>query len=113
VSAAETIIADRPPSDGREWEPQCARCGSSVGFDDCEHCDEFGMDGHDCGEDSCCCAFPEDNITCTVCGGSGGWYSCISTAAHCDAHPRPGREQTQRGAIEWYAFDAAPAGGGA
>jgi hypothetical protein len=25
----ETVIADLPPNDGREWELQCARCGSS------------------------------------------------------------------------------------
>lgn len=28
--AAEFLIADLPPQDGRDWDGQCARCGSSV-----------------------------------------------------------------------------------
>lgn len=31
-------------------------------------------DYHDCGEDSCCCMWPEDNVTCDQCEGKGGWY---------------------------------------
>jgi len=36
----------------------------------CWHC---GGDGghHDCGEDTCCCADPEINVPCNVCGGTG------------------------------------------
>ena len=37
----------------------------------CDWCDGEGFSGHDCGEDTCCCADPEENITCHVCGGSG------------------------------------------
>ena len=33
-----TVIGD-PPGDGREWEDQCARCGSSVSWEHCEWCD--------------------------------------------------------------------------
>jgi len=28
---------------------------------------------HDCGEDTCCCLYPEDNVICTTCRGAGGW----------------------------------------
>ena len=27
---SESVIAKRPPNDGRDWDNQCARCGSSV-----------------------------------------------------------------------------------
>jgi hypothetical protein len=44
----------------REWEP-CWNC-------------EDGYTGHHCGEDTCCCKFPEDNVTCDICDGKGGWF---------------------------------------
>ena len=51
-AVSETIIATRPPEDGRQWDAQCARCGSTASWVDCENCDD-GVSGHDCGEDSC------------------------------------------------------------
>ncbi len=41
-------------------EPMCARCGSSATWEDCDNC-EGGFSYHDCGEDTCCCLYPEDN----------------------------------------------------
>lgn len=41
---------------------------------ECKYCDGEGISYHDCGEDSCCCEFPEDNVQCDVCGGNGGFY---------------------------------------
>lgn len=52
----ETVLAD-----GRVWV-ECWQCGGE------------GSDGHDCGEDTCCCLWPEDNVTCDICLGKGGWY---------------------------------------
>ena len=85
--------------DGIEWfdvegdeECQCARCGSSTVFDVCERCAGEGLDGHDCGEDTCCCADPEDNVDCPDCGGSCGTWRCCSTREYCEAHPMAGRE---------------------
>lgn len=40
---------------------------------DCWNCDGSGYMYHDCGEDTCCCAEPENNVTCDVCNGEGGW----------------------------------------
>lgn len=105
MSEPTTIIGDFPPQDGREWEPQCARCGSSCGFDECENCGGEGTDGHDCGEDCCMCRYPEDNVRCDCCLGKGGWWSCLSTEKWCKDNPRVGRENHNRGMIEWYTFD--------
>lgn len=51
------------------------------GWIECENCDD-GLDGHDCGDDICCCLNPEDNVTCQYCGGKGGWR------CPCDEEPR-------------------------
>lgn len=40
---------------------------------DCDACGGFGVIGHDCGEDTCCCANPFDNIPCAQCDGRGGY----------------------------------------
>lgn len=102
----ERFIGERPPSDGREWEPQCARCGSSACHEPCD-CDD-GYDEHDCGEDSCCCAFPEPNVICDRCHGYGGWYRCMSSRDFCMANPLPGREEMRGSQIEWTTTDPTP-----
>lgn len=90
-----------PQDDGRQWEHQCARCGSSVVFEECDQCED-GYSHHDCGEDCCACKYPEPNVPCDTCHGAGGWWSCISSAEWCEAHPLPGRERVERGQIEWF-----------
>jgi hypothetical protein len=99
---ADRVIAAFPPQDGREWECQCARCGSSATFEECEACGGEGLRGHDCGDDTCCCLRPEENQTCGDCGGVEGWWCCLSSRDWCEAHPIPGREKTERGEIEWF-----------
>lgn len=97
----ETLIAEWPPSDGRDWDAQCARCGSTAISIDCESCDG-GLDGHDCGEDSCCCLDAEPNVTCQFCRGAGHFMSCCSGEEWCQAHPMAGREEVEHGVIEWF-----------
>ena len=41
----------------------------------CWDCGGSGYTHHNCGEDSCCCLYPEDNVTCDTCNGEGGWES--------------------------------------
>lgn len=98
-------IADRPPpemySAGLEIDCQCARCGSSCEYRRCDSCED-GYDGHDCGEDTCCCLHPEENVVCQICDGDGGWNVCLSSPEWCEANPLAGRESVQRGAIEWF-----------
>ena len=100
-----TIIAPTPPRDGRDWDCQCARCGSSVGWMECETCGGEGIDGHDCGEDCCCCADPDENVRCGICDGEGGWPVCASSVEWCSAHPIAGRAQVEGGAIEWFVVE--------
>jgi hypothetical protein len=80
-------------------EYQCARCGSSIEFVECRKCDD-GFVGHDCGEDYCCCADPEDNVVCGICHGTGSFPRCLSSLEWCEAHPLPGREKVRRSTPE-------------
>lgn len=101
----ESIIADHPPQDGQQWENQCARCGSSMDWQDCDGCGGEGFAGHDCGEDTCCCMWPEENMLCDFCDGDGGWSVCGSGAEWCEANPLPGRESIRRGEVEWFVIE--------
>jgi hypothetical protein len=65
----------------------CARCGSSTTWVACDFCGGEGVAGHDCGEDSCCCVAPEENVRCEPCGGRGGWLMCLADSAWCEANP--------------------------
>lgn len=44
------------------------------GWIECWRCGGEG-DEHDCGEDTCCCLYPErdERLACEECGGAGGW----------------------------------------
>lgn len=52
-------------------------CGTEMWWQECDACGGEGLDGHDCGEDCCCCEDPDEpNVRCGVCSGSGGWWTC-------------------------------------
>jgi hypothetical protein len=55
-------------------EVQCTNCGHECYRNDCS-CDE-GLSHHDCGEDCCCCAYPEPNVRCDLCNGHGVHVWC-------------------------------------
>jgi hypothetical protein len=63
------------------WEQCCEVCGASMDWEDCDLCGGEGVSGHDCGEDVCCCLYPEDNETCHQCDGKGGWWYCWNRSA--------------------------------
>lgn len=73
----------------------CRRCGCcDEVWEDCQNCGGDGLEGHDCGEDSCCCLSPEDNRQCDICDGDGGWYVCLGG---CDKN---GKHKANRTAIK-------------
>ena len=93
---SDTVIADRPPNDGREWDAQCARCGSSTIYERCPTCGGEGSvfcDGSDEWDES---------HPCDDCDGRGGWAECGSGHEWCEAHPLPQREDIAHGALEWF-----------
>jgi len=102
------VIAAEPPPEmyatGLEIDCQCARCGSSIATESCEYCED-GYSGHDCGEDTCCCLYPEDNIRCQHCNGKAVLHQCLSSSAWCERNPLPGREEIERGEIEWFTIN--------
>ena len=56
----------------------CEQCGCCERvFDPCEQCGGDGVDGHECGEDTCCCLDPEDNEPCDFCCGRGSFNRCL------------------------------------
>ncbi|MDD5207017.1 MAG: hypothetical protein PHS17_16450 [Desulfobacterales bacterium] len=65
----------------------CPRCKCEMEWVECWNCGGEGVDGHDCGEDCCCCLDPEENVRCDICKGRGGWYACIS---RCDEEGKHG-----------------------
>jgi hypothetical protein len=55
----------------------CPRCGCcEMVSEECEQCED-GLAGHDCGEDCCCCEFPEPNLRCQFCNGRGYFLMCL------------------------------------
>lgn len=56
----------------------CKTCSGGLMYVDCYNCAGEGFSHHDCGEDCCCCLDPEDNVTCDICNGNGGWWACPS-----------------------------------
>jgi hypothetical protein len=109
MKSAEKIIADNPPSDGREWDCQCARCGSSIHWETCGACGGDGITapGELYQEDPLWYG-PEDYEPCRQCDGEASWGICMSSREWCEAHPQPGRGDVKRGAIEWFTFDTLP-----
>ena len=75
----------------------CPRCGCcEMIWYDCEHCGGTGFSHHDCGEDSCCCLYPEDNVRCDICEGEGGWWECIGRCDKDGKHKRRIDETARR-----------------
>ena len=99
-SAAErqcwTHIGRHQPDYDREWECQCARCGSSLGFEICDAC---GGDGFVEEEDY------DEIERCGQCNGKQGYSFCLSSDEYCDENPMEGREDVKGSTPEWFTFE--------
>jgi hypothetical protein len=104
---SETIIVDgiQHPLGTDGPDPSCARCGSSADWLICWDCGGDLYTHHDCGDDTCCCLHPEDNVLCDTCQGAGGSWHCMSSREWCEAHPLPGCEEIKSTAMNPQAWD--------
>jgi hypothetical protein len=103
-AATETsVIGPKCPNDGRYWENQCARCGSSIMFHDCDNCAGEGFI-----EDDDWQADEGDGHTCDWCNGAGGHWACVSDEAWCEGNPRTDRAEVERSTLEWFTFEPLP-----
>lgn len=59
----------------RELCPRCKCC--QLEFVECDNCGGEGVTDHECGDDSCCCLEPVDNVACFVCDGDGSFDLCL------------------------------------
>ena len=95
---SDNVIQPLPPRDGRDWNCQCARCGSSCDSIGCDECDNDGIvledDYNDEGDDC--------YVECPDCCGNPVRYYCLSSPEWCKANPVDGRENVPRGMIEWF-----------
>lgn len=101
--AEMTVIANDPPRDGRQWECQCARCGSSLEWVTCDRCGGEGTTAP--GE-----LYEEDPLwydqdayePCRDCNGESSWPRCLSSYEWCLFHPLPGRIEIEPSTAEWF-----------
>jgi hypothetical protein len=108
---ATCVIADQPPGDGRNWDCQCAQCGSSMYSEECGACGGEGITAPgELHEQDPLWYDPDDFESCHQCGGDGAWMICMSSPGWCEANPVPGREGVPRGKVEWFTFDEARKG---
>lgn len=105
---ANTFIGAAPPNDSREWECQCARCGSSMDFENCSDCCGGGeTEPGELHEYDPLFYRMSDTRPCYGCGGTGGDWWCLSGADWCEANPLTGRENIPRGTVEWFTLEPA------
>jgi hypothetical protein len=108
VRSNERFVTN-PPQDGRRWECQCARCGSSVEWNHCGACGGEGITGPgELYEEDPLWYDMDDYAPCAHCNGDASWGICLSSPEWCEANPIPGREDVQRGTVEWFPVSPAP-----
>ena len=105
MTSANPIIQPLPPNDGKEYDCQCGRCGSSCDSDACETCGGDGWIFADYWDDD---EDVEDECRkCHDCFGNSVTYRCMSSREWCEKNPMPGREDVKRGQIEWFRINTA------
>ena len=70
--------------DDREMCPTCGCC--ELAREDCDACGGEGVDGHNCGEDTCCCLHPDENVGCMYCFGRGFVWICLGGCEGTKSH---------------------------
>ena len=100
------FIGRSHPRDGRQWDCQCARCGSSMDSESCGRCGGEGTTGPgELYEEDPLWYDPDDYAPCHECGGEGAWMLCISSHKYCINNPLPGRGKIPRHTPEWFTYE--------
>lgn len=60
----------------QDFPPACKECATELDWEECWDCVGEGVTHHECGDDTCACLIPEDNVICQTCSGENGWYRC-------------------------------------
>lgn len=108
VSGQTAFIGENHPSDGRDWDAQCARCGSSLDWILCEACGGEGITGPgELYEEDPLWYDKDDYEACHQCGGKASWPQCISGSEWCNANPLEGRQAVERSTPEWFVISRA------
>lgn len=98
-----SVVGASHPQDGREWDCQCARCGSSLEWHECSACGGEGITGPgELYEQDPLWYDMDDYETCHQCGGEASFQSCLSSEEWCKTHPLKGRENIESGTPEWF-----------
>jgi hypothetical protein len=93
---SETWIG-KHPRDGHEYDCQCARCGSSMVFVECDNCGGDGTVESDDWQDG-----DDEVYRCDWCNGAGGHWVCLASKDWCHANPREGRAHIGHYTPEWF-----------
>lgn len=97
------VVGHDHPNDGRQWECQCARCGSSLAWESCNVCGGEGITGPgELHEEDPLWYDPDDYEPCSQCGGVAAWPVCLSTPEWCEANALPGRTGMKCSTPEWF-----------
>jgi hypothetical protein len=97
------LVGHDHPQDGRNWDCQCARCGSTLEWEGCGACDGEGITGPGELYEQDPLWYDEDDYEpCHQCDGEASYPICVSSEEYCQAHPMPGREETPRHTPEWF-----------
>lgn len=99
----DQVVGRDHPHDGREWECQCARCGSSLTWESCGACGGEGSTGvGELYEEDPLWYDPDDTEPCHQCGGECAWPVCLSSSEWCETHVLEGRTGIDSGTPEWF-----------
>lgn len=71
------------------------------GWTECWNCGGEGFTHHDCGEDTCCCLEPEDNVICDTCMGMCGWQPETESDIELEPPSRRGRMTMETHIATW------------
>ncbi len=88
------------PTDGKEYDAQCARCGSSLSWEDCWNCGGEGTEIANYGDDDEGDEY--EYVDCEECAGFGTHPVCLSGDDWCRAHPIAGRQDVEPSTPEWF-----------